>query len=171
MDYKYIEQLLERYWNCETTLEEETILRAFFAQEALPEQFKAYQPLFQGLTTLHEAHLGEAFDKRVLSRIDRHDEVVQAQRITLTRRLMPLYKAAASVAIILTLGNAAQRSFNGHTTAPDYNYDSYYDSYNDPATAYDQMSTALDLVSKGLNESMADDSLRKAGNEAENRMQ
>ena len=30
MDYKYIEQLLERYWNCETSLEEEQILRAFF---------------------------------------------------------------------------------------------------------------------------------------------
>ena len=30
MDYKYIEQLLERYWNCETSLEEEQILRSFF---------------------------------------------------------------------------------------------------------------------------------------------
>ena len=27
MDYKYIEQLLERYWNGETTVEEEDILR------------------------------------------------------------------------------------------------------------------------------------------------
>ena len=29
MDYKYINQLLERYWNCETSLEEEGILRAY----------------------------------------------------------------------------------------------------------------------------------------------
>ena len=27
MDYKYIEQLLERYWEGETTLQEESILR------------------------------------------------------------------------------------------------------------------------------------------------
>ena len=33
MDYKYIEQLLERYWEGETTLQEEAILRAFFSQE------------------------------------------------------------------------------------------------------------------------------------------
>ena len=36
MDYKYIEQLLERYWTCETTLEEEQILHTFFLQENLP---------------------------------------------------------------------------------------------------------------------------------------
>ena len=29
MDYKYIEQLLERYWQGETTLQEENILRSF----------------------------------------------------------------------------------------------------------------------------------------------
>ena len=33
MDYKYISQLLERYWNVETTLEEEEILKAFFRQD------------------------------------------------------------------------------------------------------------------------------------------
>ena len=36
MDYKYIEQLLERYWNCETSTEEEQILRIFFQQKAIP---------------------------------------------------------------------------------------------------------------------------------------
>ena len=32
MDYKYIEQLLERYWQGETTLQEEAILCNFFSQ-------------------------------------------------------------------------------------------------------------------------------------------
>ena len=32
MDYKYIEQLLERYWQGETSLQEEAILRSFFSQ-------------------------------------------------------------------------------------------------------------------------------------------
>ena len=36
MDYKYISQLLERYWNAETTLEEEEILKAFFRQDNVP---------------------------------------------------------------------------------------------------------------------------------------
>ena len=36
MDYKYINQLLERYWECKTTLEEEQILRSFFSQLCVP---------------------------------------------------------------------------------------------------------------------------------------
>ena len=36
MDYRYIEQLLERYWNCATTPEEEEILRTFFRQSDVP---------------------------------------------------------------------------------------------------------------------------------------
>ena len=38
MDYKYIKQLLERYWKCETSLEEEEILRTFFSQKDIPVQ-------------------------------------------------------------------------------------------------------------------------------------
>ena len=36
---------------------------------------------------------------------------VKARTITLGQRLMPLFRAAAVVAIFLTLGNAAQRAF------------------------------------------------------------
>ena len=46
MDYKYIEQLLERYWNCETSLEEEDILRTFFSQKDIPAELLPYQALF-----------------------------------------------------------------------------------------------------------------------------
>ena len=46
MDYKYIEQLLERYWEAATTAEEERILRAFFAQDILPAHLARYKDLF-----------------------------------------------------------------------------------------------------------------------------
>ena len=36
MDYKYIEQLLERYWQCETSLEEEACLRAVLIGNDVP---------------------------------------------------------------------------------------------------------------------------------------
>ena len=42
MNYQYIEQLLERYWDCQTTLEEEQILRSFFKQEDVPAHLMPY---------------------------------------------------------------------------------------------------------------------------------
>ena len=33
MDYKYIEQLLERYWECQTSPEEEQILKAQYPEK------------------------------------------------------------------------------------------------------------------------------------------
>ena len=113
MDYKYINQLLERYWNCETSLEEEGILRAFFSQKDVPAELRQYQPLFayQQLEA-KEKHLGVDFDNRLLAMIEEDEPIkVKARTITLTQRLKPLFKAAAVVAIFLTLGNAAQESF------------------------------------------------------------
>ena len=46
MDYKYISQLLDCYWQCETSLEEEEILRAFFSQKDVPVELSKYRALF-----------------------------------------------------------------------------------------------------------------------------
>ena len=116
MDYKYIEQLLERYWQGETTLQEEAILRNFFSQPDIPESLRKYRHLF---TLEKEETLGDDFDERILGMIE---EEPKAKIVTLTSRLMPLFKAAAIVAIILTLGNAAQAPWN-------YGWDDPKDEY------------------------------------------
>ena len=104
MDYKYIEQLMERYWEGETTLQEESILRTFFSQPDIPENLRKFQPLFF-CELQKEEPLGEDFDARIFEQIG---EAPVAKVVSLKNRLMPLFKAAAIVAIILTLGNAAQ---------------------------------------------------------------
>ena len=105
MDYKYIEQLLERYWQCETTLQEEAILRTFFSQDDVPAELEQYKALFAAQQ--HEEVLGDDFDARILAMVGQEAEP-KAKVVTLTSRLMPLFRAAAVVAIILTIGNAAQ---------------------------------------------------------------
>lgn len=112
MDYKYIEQLLERYWECTTSLEEENILRTFFRQKDVPASLLQYKALFTYEQTQKEEEvLGEEFDRKMMEMIN-EPTTVKARTIRLTQRLMPLFKAAAVVAIILTLGNAAQVAFN-----------------------------------------------------------
>ena len=151
MDYKYIEQLLERYWECETTVEEERLLHDFFQQENLPEHLKRFRPLFEYETSEQNVGLGEDFDEKILSKID--EPVVKARHNTLRYRLRPFYRAAAVVAIVFTLGLAAQHSFKndgGDQSEPNYNYATYKDTYTDPQVAYEHVSSALKSVSDGL---------------------
>ncbi|EFA45163.1 hypothetical protein HMPREF0645_0390 [Hallella bergensis DSM 17361] len=125
MDYKYINQLLERYWRCETSLEEEDILRAFFSQDSVPADLMRYKPLFNYAEVQKEHDvLGEEFDEKILSVIE-GSKPVKARVITMAQRFKPLFKAAAVVAIILTLGNAMQLPFGNHMDNPIVNYDGY----------------------------------------------
>lgn len=58
MDSKYIEQLLERYWQCETSLEEEAQLRTFFMEGDVPGHLLRYKDLFVYQQLQQEEHLG-----------------------------------------------------------------------------------------------------------------
>lgn len=134
MDYKYIEQLLERYWQCETSLEEESELRSFFSEEEVPAHLLRYKELFVYQTVQQEAGLGKDFDARILAQVEA--PVVKAKHLTMVGRFMPLFKAAAVVALILSLGNVAQHTF-----------------FADEALDYKQVSSALMMLSEGINKS------------------
>ena len=106
---------MSNFWNAtgrETTLQEEAILRAFFSQEDIPEALRKYQALFT-YEEEKEEPLGEDFETRILQQIG---EAPVAKTVTLRSRLVPLFRAAAIVAIVLTLGNAAQAPRNGDGT-------------------------------------------------------
>ena len=118
MDYKYIEQLRERYWRCETSLQEEEILRTFFSQENVPAELLSYKDLFIYEQEQKTADVLDGnFDQKILGMIE-EDEPVKAHTITMQQRLMPLFKAAAIVAIVLTLSNAVQNALNQKAEVP-----------------------------------------------------
>lgn len=125
MDYKYIDQLLERYWRCETSLEEEEILRTFFSQDEIPDRLKRYKALFsyEASEKVNDV-LGEDFDEKVLEKVE-GKTTVKARIITMPQRLRPLFKAAAVVAILLTLGNAMQVPFERRNADPISQFDGY----------------------------------------------
>lgn len=114
MDYKYIEQLLERYWECQTTLEEEAILRNFFRQEDVPASLLPYRQFFNEQDEMAEEHLGKDFADKMLRLVGEETpvHVCKARRLTFMRRLRPFYRAAGLIAILLTIGNAAHQSFS-----------------------------------------------------------
>ena len=144
MDYKYIEQLLERYWEGETTLQEENILRTFFSQPEIPEEFQKFQALFICQQEKEEV-LGDDFDARILEMTGEADPK-KAKIVVLASRLKPLFKAAAIVAIILTLGNAAQAPWN-------YGWDNPKDEY---AKFHQQQEDSVNMLSPVQAENVTD---------------
>ena len=127
MDYKYIEQLLERYWECQTTLDEEAILRTFFRQEDVPASLLPYRQLFLEEDALASEHVGKEFQEKVLRLVGEESTLpfgegmgagyCKARRMTFMRRLRPFYRAACLGAILLTIGDAAQQSFTNEGDA------------------------------------------------------
>ena len=160
MDYKYIEQLLERYWECRTSVEEESILRTFFSQKEIPAPLAKYKSLF--VYEQRQAHvgLGEDFDQKMLAAVGqtagcegRNPLRTKVVRISLGHRLRPLFRAAAVVAITVLVGNAVQHSFtSGASSDPqgwDYDQSAYRDSYSDPQKAYEASTKMLEMFKKG----------------------
>lgn len=108
MNYQYIEQLLDKYWDAETTLEEEQILKSFFQQDNVPELLQPYKTLF--CLSSEKATLSDDFDRRMellIADESKAEKQTKAIVIPFSKRLMPLLKAAAVVAVTLTVGGAA----------------------------------------------------------------
>ena len=146
MDYKYIEQLLERYFQGETTLQEEHILKTFFAQEhhEMPREVAQWAPLFAVVN--EEAVLGEDFEKR-LHGLTENATQVKARTISLAQRLRPLFGAAAVVAILLTLGNAINQSLRANDIWVDADtYARVKQVSDEPAIAFSQVTDSLKLA-------------------------
>lgn len=116
MNYQYIEQLLDRYFDCQTTLQEEQILRAFFAQEDVPEHLAQYAQLFQYEHEAAQMALGADFDSRILDIIAQKEKPAATAKavtvIQMPRRhvLTPFLRAAAIVAGVLTIGSATEHA-------------------------------------------------------------
>lgn len=123
MDYKYIEQLVERYFEAETTVSEERILKAFFSQSDVPANLQQYADLFAYEDDQAAADvLDEDFDARVMARLQSDGDApvvhVKIQRLTLADRLRPLFRAAAAVAIVVLIGGSMHRAYVSHPIEP-----------------------------------------------------
>ncbi|WP_233547694.1 MULTISPECIES: hypothetical protein [Parabacteroides] len=69
MDYNRIHILLDKYWRCITTIEEERELRNFFSGKVIPPEFRPYQVWFQTPEAEELPPLGSEFDHKIIERI------------------------------------------------------------------------------------------------------
>ena len=141
MNYNSIKELLEKFYDGKTTLQEEDALKRFFAEEVVPERLKADQELFRAMVASEEEEtLGNDFDQAVLSKLEgssfrwgRHEWIYTLSGLA----------AAAVIVISLWIGGvfAPQRPLPG--------------TINNPEVAYAETRKALNQVSDNLNKGLA----------------
>lgn len=159
MDSKQVAELLERYWNCDTTLEEEQQLRAYFHQTAVPGSHEEAASLFRYL----EAQRSEKI-------IDpRFDQVATKQlRPRLGGKVISwptLARLAAGLMVVVAATYFVRQEIERRKPLE------LEDTYSDPKLAFEETKKALMTISKSFGKAQREAGRMKVFNEAENKVQ
>lgn len=135
MDFEKIKELLDKYWEGETSLEEEGILRTYFSGEDIDDSLSAYQSLFQF----------QALEKQRTAPSTIKLPTMQPQPRKKKNRWW-LLSIAASVALVVSVSywGMQNSSTEGEKTV-------LADTYENPEEAYQEARTALLLIANKLN--------------------
>ena len=134
-------ELVEKYWEGETTLEEEAQLRRYFQDHEPPAHLRSIAVLFQHYEA--QPRLGEDFDKQFEERVSDSGTVPMWPT---------LLKIAAMVAIFLAGALWMKRISVEDTPSAAPVAAVPADTYEDPEKAYEEAKQALLLVSSLMNE-------------------
>lgn len=145
MELTNIRELVEKYWDGDTTLEEEEQLRDYFSHEDAPADLKKEAALFRYYQTQTRFRkLDAQFDEQLTRQIERR----QGQQKWLVYQ--PLLRIAAAVVLVVAITLLFKTTGVGPTD--EVAQVSTEDTYEDPRLAYKQTKEALLLVSSLMNE-------------------
>lgn len=82
MDYAHISRLLDKYWECGTTVEEERELRCFFSGSIVPPDLLPYKSWFVSAEAEMLLPLGDNFDEQVMTHIGQLKKRRRQQSVT-----------------------------------------------------------------------------------------
>jgi hypothetical protein len=137
MNTREVERLLEKFFNGETSLVEETRLQAYFRQTDLPVHHQSLKAQFDFFADeANNALPVTDFEDQLFSHIQKNSKL-KAQR---KRRLWVIGFSGIAACLLLAVG-----LFMQYKPAP------IEDSFNDPALAYQEIQKALFFVSEKLN--------------------
>lgn len=138
MDYKRIEILMNKFWECTTTLEEENELRQFFLEcRELPSHLSAYRELFVWQEEERRTGLDNSFDDRLLAKIGGcHRPLMFFRKYIAT--------AAACALLVISVGGILH--YKQVKTAQ------FVEESMNPQQALAELQKALSFVSETMNE-------------------
>ena len=103
MEHNNIGDLLEKYWEGSSSLQEEQELKDYFAKEQVKPELKEHQPYFRSLEQASHNQLSDDFDERLFAKIDALEDTPAAGtgRVISFPRLARY--AAAAVIVLATM--------------------------------------------------------------------
>jgi hypothetical protein len=161
MDSKKIEQLLEKYWNCETTLDEEQTLREYFQGNEFPESLKEASHLFRYFETEKNKSLNENFNDAVTKQIRQR----QGGKIIQMVSWVQIARVAAGILVVIVAGYFIRQEIR--KSYPE----EVADTYSDPKLAFEETKKALKLISKSFGKAKQEATRINMFNEAEKKIQ
>ncbi|MEM6362319.1 MAG: hypothetical protein AAF149_02910 [Bacteroidota bacterium] len=142
MDLDRIERLLAKYWECETSVEEERELQLFFLSDEAPDKWKSLIPLFQYYKhERDEKKLDTMFDERVIAQIEKKPSIRKHVKV---RKLFYDIARVAAVGLILVTATYFIRDDYKKTTAD-------LGTFETPEEAFEETKKALQMISKNFN--------------------
>jgi hypothetical protein len=129
-----IRQLLDKYWNCETSPEEEQFLATYFSDDSVPEEWRKYKALF----AWKQAQAAVKASPELKAELGRRPFAV---------RFYSVVKIAASVLLVM----AAGIGFYTHYRQVQWMDRVFSETYSDPADALRDTRNAIEKVSSVLN--------------------
>ena len=161
MDSNNIEQLLEKYWMCETSLEEEQQLRDFFKGHEVPASMKEATMLFRFFETEKSNSLQENFEPAVTKQLRQR----QGGKIISMVSLNNIARIAAGIGVVVVATYFIRQEVR--KTYPQ----ELQDTYTDPQIAFEETKKALMMISQSFGKARHEAGRIKMLNEAEKKIQ
>ena len=147
MDSEKLHGLLQKYWNCETTLEEERLLQAYF-RGSIPEALKDTASLFRYFDEQRRKGISDlSFERQVMNKVRGGGKTRMTSFIYNSMRI-----AAGIVVLVMAVWLVRMEVRKADTVE-------ITDTYDDPRMAFEETKKALMMISRSF--STAEEQARK----------
>jgi hypothetical protein len=143
MDSNKIDELLNKYWNCESSLEEEQQLKEYFRGREIPEQWKETAALFRYFEENKKKTLSDvSFDHQVM------EKVKSPEKGKVVKLVQNSLRIAAGIAVLMIAIWFVRNEIRTNTIAQNSNQ--VKDTYDDPKMALEETKKAFLMISKSF---------------------
>jgi hypothetical protein len=139
MDSKKIEELLNKYWNCESSLEEEQQLRDYFRKGDIPQEWNETAGLFRYFDAHKKKELNDvSFDRDVIRKVN------SGKRGKVVSLVYNAMRIAAGISVLMVAIWLVRQEVRKTTPQE------IVDTYDDPKLAFEETKKALQMISKSF---------------------